>query len=215
VYFGVRVVRDCQGSFGFASGLRLAARTITPASQNRACRGPRRTPRKRLSTGPSTSLRISPAGSDARKTAQQDPSTSLGISPAGSRSAKRLAHTRKTAQLYKKGGSFRPSVRGIDFRAVRCGRIADGLVQSGPLRQLYKKQALIRKAVNALDFTRVRCLRIVYGLISIRKPCCPEVLLQRGGAEARRKMGLTRAQCLRARLRCTRRRLRIGFAHVC
>jgi len=65
--------------------------------------------------------------------------------------------------------------------------------------QLYKKQALIRKSVNALDFTGVRCQRIVYGLSSIRKPCSLEVLLQRGGAEARRKMGLTRAQCFRAR----------------
>jgi len=36
-----RLVRYLEG--------RLAARTITPASQNRACRGPRRTPRERLS----------------------------------------------------------------------------------------------------------------------------------------------------------------------
>jgi hypothetical protein len=36
--------------------------------------------------------------SDAAKTPQQRSSTSLRISPAGSRSAKRLAHTRKTAQ---------------------------------------------------------------------------------------------------------------------
>jgi hypothetical protein len=53
----------------------------------------------------------------------QGPSTSLRISPAGSRSAKRLAHTRKTAQLYKKGGSFRNSARRLDYTGVMCLRI--------------------------------------------------------------------------------------------
>jgi len=58
--------------------------------------------------------------------------------------------------------------------------------------QLNKKQALIRKSVNGLDFRGVRCLRIVYGLVSIRKPGSLEVLFY--NAEARREMGLTRAQ---------------------
>jgi hypothetical protein len=96
-----------------------------------------------------------------------------------------LAHARKAPQLYKKRASFRPSVQGIDVTGLRCGRIEDGLVRS-VLSMV--KQALIRLTVNALDFTGVRCLRMVYGLSSIRKP------LRRGGAEARTKMGLTRAQ---------------------
>jgi len=51
----------------------------------------------------------------------QGPSTSLRISPAGS-------DARKTAQLYKKQASIRKSVNGLDFRGVRCLRIVYGLV---------------------------------------------------------------------------------------
>jgi hypothetical protein len=108
-----------------------------------------------------------------------------------------LAHARKTAQ-HRSLGYAR------DFGS-RLGRRESASAQgpSTSLRisargsdaaktpQLYKKQALIRLTVNALDFTGVRCLRIVYGLISIRKPCSLEVLLERGGAEARRKTGLS------------------------
>jgi hypothetical protein len=60
------------------------------------------TPRKRLNTDPSTPLRISARGSDAAK----------------------------TPQLYKKQGSMRKSVNGLDSRAVRCLRVVYGLVQS-------------------------------------------------------------------------------------
>jgi len=46
----------------------------------------------------------------------QGPSTSLRISPPGS-------DVRKTAQLYKKGGSMRNSARRLDYTGVMCLRI--------------------------------------------------------------------------------------------
>jgi hypothetical protein len=43
----------CDRSFAQRrSGFRLQARTITPSSQNRACRGPRQTPACALTCGP-------------------------------------------------------------------------------------------------------------------------------------------------------------------
>jgi len=59
-----------------------------------------------------TGLAADPDGRRENASAQ-GPSSSLRISPAGS-------DARKTAQLYKKRGSFRHSVSGVDFRTVRC-----------------------------------------------------------------------------------------------
>jgi len=106
-----------QRSFDFAQDFPSAC------TSGQALRVPARldaslTPAKRLNTDPSTTLGTSARGSDDHPS---KPKPGLPGTP---------TDAAKTPQLYKKRGSFRPSVHGVDFRAVRCGRIADGLSQS-------------------------------------------------------------------------------------